>query len=175
MPTIHKLADLQEHDFDTEYRKVYEQTCEKLTFELDRVNDYSKHPELDAGNHPSDYETLSDAEKVALRYWIDHAIAPSGRVNNRRTSYVLKHQFEREGFYITNGQFKGAMLLAGYMPVNIYALNWCFSIHQQLKMSGILSEQHNLQWHYTIGFDKEYVKLLFRAAPHLFTGIEAEA
>jgi hypothetical protein len=35
------------------------------------------------------------------------------------SSYALKHYFEvaDDGFYITNGQFKGAMLEAGFEPL----------------------------------------------------------
>ena len=52
----------------------------------------------------------------------------SGKKYSTRTSYGIKHDFEREGFYLTNGQFKGAMLAAGYDPEKANELNWTFKI-----------------------------------------------
>ena len=48
---------------------------------------------------------------------------------SRHTSYWLKHEFERDGFYITNGQFKGTkgtMSVCGYRPIAAYEQNWTF-------------------------------------------------
>jgi hypothetical protein len=85
---------------------------------------------------PEEYERLSPLEKAALREWIRLAMEPHGR--ERYSSYYLKHEFERldglpnlDGFYVTNGQFKGAMLEAGYEPVQRNELgqrNWSFGV-----------------------------------------------
>jgi hypothetical protein len=40
------------------------------------------------------------------------------------SSYGLKHLYKREtGNYVTNGQFKGAMILYGYDPINPRYIN----------------------------------------------------
>ncbi|MCI0527598.1 MAG: hypothetical protein L0Y56_09170, partial [Nitrospira sp.] len=44
------------------------------------------------------------------------------------TSYEMKRDFEKVGFHINNGQFKGAMLEAGYTPTEDSSkqVNWVF-------------------------------------------------
>lgn len=76
---------------------------------------------------PEAYDQLRPLEKEILTYWIEHAICGAVRYS-KRSSYGIKHDFEREGFYITNGQFKGAMLAAGYQPKSTRELNWIFKI-----------------------------------------------
>jgi hypothetical protein len=79
---------------------------------------------------PEEYERLTSEERGILLDWIDQKITPAKSVYKWATSYGLKHQFEvsSEGFYITNGQFKGAMLAAGYQPSSPYKNNWHFRI-----------------------------------------------
>jgi hypothetical protein len=65
---------------------------------------------------------------------------------NRRTSYSLKHIFEnsRNGFYVTNNQFKAAMERCGFDPVKRSAEDWRFRISERspaiqntlMKMAG---------------------------------------
>lgn len=59
-----------------------------------------------------------------------HRVSP----NHNWTSYGLKHLFENEtlsSFYVSNGQFKGAMLIAGFLPVTAETLNWFYCISQK--------------------------------------------
>lgn len=51
--------------------------------------------------------------------------------NKHHSSYGLKHMFEHNHFYVYNGQFKGAMLLAGFNVKNIRDLNWYFNISEK--------------------------------------------
>nr|WP_202596019.1 hypothetical protein [Staphylococcus epidermidis] len=61
--------------------------------------------------------------------------------NMRHSSYGLKHVFETEyrkkledtfeGSYITNGQFKGAMLKAGFDVKDKTQLNWHFNLSER--------------------------------------------
>jgi hypothetical protein len=81
------------------------------------------HPE----DRPEAYEKLAPAEQAALLEWTRLAMKPTKSVAPN-TSYGIKHDFEEVGFYITNGQFKGAMLTAGYAPANPDELNWEFRI-----------------------------------------------
>ena len=59
------------------------------------------------------YEELLDSEKAVLQAWIRLAVRPS---EGKRTenSYLVKHDFARDGFFVTSAQFNGALLSAGY-------------------------------------------------------------
>lgn len=56
----------------------------------------------------------SIAEIVSLCQWIDDNLLPQKHINNRHTSYGLKHIAEREIGYVSNGQFIVAALLCGF-------------------------------------------------------------
>jgi len=93
----------------------YETICMQVTSEHDK---------------PSKYDTLSEDEKIMLAEWISKAIQPATTVDNY-SSYGLKHDFEHEtGVYVDNGQFKGAMLIVGYIPAyEVNAHTWTFKIN----------------------------------------------
>ena len=84
---------------------------------------------VDYGNDPRCLGDLSAERQAVLLDWIREVLTPAPSVF-RRNSYTMKHDFEREpeGFYITNGMFKGAMLVAGYRPTDPQALNWRFRV-----------------------------------------------
>ena len=79
-------------------------------------------------NRPEGYDILSHEEQTALRDWIAANMRQARTPDPHWTSYGLKHRFEESegGFYITNGQYKAAMLMAGYEPVDRTELNWRF-------------------------------------------------
>lgn len=81
------------------------------------------------GNDPRQYEQLTEEKRAALREWLRWAVRPAARAS-RRTTYGIKHDFERDGFYVSNGAFKGALLEAGYeiSEQNKAANNWRFRI-----------------------------------------------
>ena len=80
-------------------------------------------------DHPRAYDELSVEEKDALQYWIEHAIQTATKVDDNYSSYGLKHEYEREtNLYVSNAQFKGAMLVAGYQPVKASEQSWHFTI-----------------------------------------------
>ena len=62
-----------------------------------------------------DTMTEPDASKTALQAWIRLAVGPS-EIVRRESSYVIKYDFVREGFFVTGDQFRGALLTAGYEP-----------------------------------------------------------
>ncbi|OKL46988.1 hypothetical protein BSR28_06095 [Boudabousia liubingyangii] len=73
--------------------------------------------------------TLDKERQQALMEWIRTDLT-HGRDWCSKTSYGLKHLFERDtGHYVTNAQFKDAMIIAGYQPKNIKALNHCYRLH----------------------------------------------
>lgn len=84
-------------------------------------------------NNPTNYEELSIEQKEILQDWIFKNFEIAERFNLTHTSYGLKHLFEKspEGFYITNGQFKGAMLNAGYKVKDHKELNWHFNVSKR--------------------------------------------
>jgi hypothetical protein len=66
-----------------------------------------------------EYEGLLELDlehQNELFEWIEDNImpAPEGAERYRHDSYELKHVFEREGFYVTDEQFRAAMWLSGY-------------------------------------------------------------
>jgi hypothetical protein len=92
-----------------------------------RASKTTLNPSMHSGDRPEAYARLAPAKRAALLEWIRLVIKPAKTVAPN-TSYSIKHDFERVGFYITNGQFKGAMLAAGYAPVDPNELNWEFRI-----------------------------------------------
>ena len=68
---------------------------------------------------------MSEEYDSALK-WIAEKIQYRTRVCEY-SSYGLKHIFEREtNHYISNDDFKKAMLLSGYMPIDSSEPNWRF-------------------------------------------------
>jgi hypothetical protein len=80
-------------------------------------------------NDPDGFQKLNPEEQAALVDWIRAVLVPAKTVF-RRNSYGMKHDFDREpdGFYVKNGAFKGAMLAAGFHPVDENDLNWRFRV-----------------------------------------------
>src|SRR5581483_2647852 len=94
---------------------------------------------LDEGNRvdqPTEFETLSTEHKDMVLDWIARTIMPARSIP-LDTSYGMKHWLEEEiGLYVSNGAFKGAMLRAGYKPLNPNALNWRFRYRMKLACQG---------------------------------------
>lgn len=84
------------------------------------------------GNHPREYDDLPECNRYVLQEWTKECLEPVRTKNYYpyRTSYGLKHKFNgsNSGFYVTNGQFKGAMFEAGFEPEKVNTLNWTFKI-----------------------------------------------
>lgn len=68
-------------------------------------------------------------------HWIEEKIQPCKSPLKGHSSYGLKHYLERDlGIYLTNNEFKDAMWLSGYYPVNVNALNWIYCISRKSKV-----------------------------------------
>ena len=91
---------------------------------------------IDYANDPGCLNDLSIDQQAVLISWIRDVLVPARGVY-RRMSYEMKHDFEREpeGFYVTNGMFKGAMLKAGYCPINADALYWRFRVKPAIDLN----------------------------------------
>ena len=80
-------------------------------------------------DHPGEYDALSPEAKEALQYWIEHSIQPAKKIDDRHSSYGLQHDYQNETtLHISNAQFKGAMLMAGYLPTEQNEQHWHFKI-----------------------------------------------
>ena len=92
-------------------------------------------------DHPHEYDTLSHEEKEALQYWIEQAIQPAEKADERHSSYELKHDYARETkLYVSHAQFKGAMLVAGYLPTDKGKQSWYFKMKPTYDERGFSSE-----------------------------------
>lgn len=89
-------------------------------------------------NRPEHYAELTDEKKKSLTDWIKEYLEPFRiqSYGDYPTSYGLKHRFEnsKNGFYVTNGQFKGAMLECGFEPKDPKAIN---AVYQLSKKAGV--------------------------------------
>jgi hypothetical protein len=86
-------------------------------------------------NHPNEFNKLSQEEILTLASWVATYLDPITSFNERHTSYGMKHLFEssKEGFYVTNGAFKGAMLDCGFKVKEKTALNWVFNVSEKSR------------------------------------------
>jgi hypothetical protein len=86
-------------------------------------------------NEPNEFEKLSEEEKLTVASWIATYLDPIKSFNEKHRSYGMKHLFERseEGFYISNGAFKGAMVDCGFKVKDKTALNWVFNVSEKSK------------------------------------------
>lgn len=80
---------------------------------------------------PLSFNDLSSVEQETLVHWC-YELEPIKSFNDKRTSYGLKHIYERTtGNYVGNGAFKGAMLLVGFKVKNLDSLNWIFNVSER--------------------------------------------
>lgn len=120
---------------DKKPRKQYEEEAYEAhealeAFELEQ----EKKRELN-DNDPKQFSEMNDYYQGVLLDWIAETFTETKTFANPITSYGLKHKFEQsmEGFYITNGMFKGAMLEAGFQVQNKHLTNWSFNISRKFK------------------------------------------
>ena len=68
-------------------------------------------------------------EQKALVAWVGYNFDLAKNFWTGATSYGLKHVYEyRAHIYLTNNQFKEAMLMNGFYPKDASELNWIFRI-----------------------------------------------
>lgn len=72
-----------------------------------------------------------DEQQMALA-WIKSEMKPRKTPNLNQNTYFLKHVLEHDtGIYMTNNQFKDAMLQCGYYPVDETELNWWYGLSEK--------------------------------------------
>ena len=76
-------------------------------------------------------------EQKIVMDWIHNNIYPRQTVLRDRTSYGMKHILERDtGIYLTNNEFKDAMMICGFMPYDPNDLNWVYCISKKSPAFG---------------------------------------
>jgi len=91
------------------------------------LNEIPAPPCLRSADDPAQYAHLSESTKAKMAAWIKAALTYSDRPG-RASSYLLKHAFQEDtgGEYVVNGAFKGAMMVAGFYPIEHEEQNWRF-------------------------------------------------
>lgn len=75
---------------------------------------------------------LTESNQKVVLDWIRNNVLPRKAPLTDITSYGLKHCLERDTkLYLTNNQFKDAMLMCGFSPVNEHVLNWTYCISKK--------------------------------------------
>ncbi|MBG9319425.1 hypothetical protein I4J37_06525 [Corynebacterium belfantii] len=73
---------------------------------------------------------LERSEQDRVLAWIRQSLKVPLKWRTHYSSYYLKHLLQRNtGIYVSNGQFKDAMILAGFKPVNARQLNHRYWLH----------------------------------------------
>lgn len=112
---------------------------------------YRKEPDAEEMfreyDSPLAFLDLEEHKQLALYEWCN-SIEKVQNFNKHHTSYGLKHIFARTGkdFYVYNGAFKGAMLLAGFKVADETELNWHFNISEK-SVKDILKKQRKYALH----------------------------
>ncbi|MBR5338085.1 MAG: hypothetical protein IK152_08890 [Lachnospiraceae bacterium] len=75
---------------------------------------------------------LPKEDQDAVLDWIDANIRPRKTPTYEASSYGIKHIMHDDNkIYTTNNQFKHAMLIKGYQPVEEHRLNWNYCISRK--------------------------------------------
>ena len=70
-----------------------------------------------------------EKEQDIVMDWIHTNLIPRKTVLHGKTSYGIKHILEHDtGIYLTNNEFKDAMMICGFEPYDPNALNWIYCL-----------------------------------------------
>ncbi len=91
----------------------------------------SRYDLVNDSDRPADVSSLDKDSLIRAINWCKENFISTNTVLKDYTSYDYKQIMESEiSVFLTNGQFKGAMLLAGFQAENIEDLNWAFNISE---------------------------------------------
>jgi len=86
--------------------------------------DYDQHPDRF-------YDMKQELQEIAIE-WVQKNLRPADRPLHGVSSYGLKHVLHSDiKLYMTNGEFKGAMLACGFKPVKPKEWNWYFRLDKR--------------------------------------------
>ena len=87
----------------------------------------SKHPDVDDGLLTSPGRFTNEQIDIISK-WIQSTFEHSDEIFPT-TSYEMKHWLQnKHGIYMTDNEFKDAMFLAGFKPVNPNEFNWRYRV-----------------------------------------------
>ena len=84
-------------------------------------------------NDPNVFYELSPERQKKLLDWIHTHLFPINTINYAHDSSVIRGLIDLgsgEYSYFSNGEFKGAMLVAGFKVSSLKTLNWYFNISE---------------------------------------------
>lgn len=88
-------------------------------------------------------EDLPFGQQEAVLAWMRKYTQPAKTANKYRTSYGLKHIMSKmTGVYVTNNQFKDAMIIEGFYPVDETELNWRYRISESVIRRAEMDEYY---------------------------------
>ena len=85
-------------------------------------------------DYPELFDALPQERQELLLGWIYNNLTPSKSFNHMHTSYGMKaYVCDENGnrVFTFNGEFKGAMLKAGFKVQDPDALNWVFNVSEK--------------------------------------------
>lgn len=86
---------------------------------------------VETGEDKEHFCELTAEERDKVLTWLYYNVLPAKTPLYGYTSYGMKHLLEdRTRIYMTNNQFKEAMLYSGFLPANPDVLNWNFYIRK---------------------------------------------
>ena len=112
---------------------------------------------------PNHFRDLPEDIQEKSLIWLKANVLPRKTPLLQHGSYGLKHLLHAgTDIYMTNNQFKEAMLLCGFKPVNEYEWRWCYCIS---KKSPIFKRRKDgrtglLMPECVIGFRPDYPEFL---------------
>lgn len=81
-------------------------------------------------DHPRAYDDLSSGMQALLAYWIAHALKPASHLSRYSTYGMTLHFEHQTEMEVSNAAFKGAMLVAGYLPTDPQLQYWRFPVEK---------------------------------------------
>lgn len=99
---------------------------------FNRIKDVFPNHDLQSFDSPYHFYELPFGKQIHLVCWCV-TFNKSKRFNLQKNSYAMKHYFEDyvQGFYVTHGQFKGAMIIAGFEVKDTDDKYWHFNVLSQ--------------------------------------------
>lgn len=95
---------------------------------------YVTREQLEKENDYHDFYKLPSDRQEKLLKWIRENLIKDVKLNPRHTSYSIKTFVDLgpgESSWFSNGEFKGAMLEAGFMYKAIDCVDWIFNVHEK--------------------------------------------
>lgn len=94
---------------------------------------YVTNEQLEKDNDYRDFYKMPLERQQKLLDWIRNNLIKDIKLNPRHTSYSIKtfvNLGPDELSWFSNGEFKGAMLEAGFTYKNVDGINWIFNVHE---------------------------------------------